>query len=636
MSLKNEQIGLVLNRSLFRSIVALSGYALITALYQKEIIANFSSHLAGFGDVWQIAWNFWWVKKALLELHHTPFFCDYIFFPEGAVLSFYPLTLANTLPGIPLQKALGLIPAFNVFYLATFVLSGFGTFLLVRHLTEDAGAGFVAGLIYAFAPKRSYSGWSLAVMSSQYLPFMCLYLSKTLQKSRIRYWAAAGVFLWLSSLSSWYYMMMGIMMWAMWQIIHIMQKPYPCLTKRNITGALCGVFLFLVLIFPFISPALQEINAGKTYMELRTTGKFSCDLVSLFLPGEHHPLFGRFSEPYLNRLNTFFLERVNTLGIFPLLSAITALIRVSGRKTRPWWIIGMAFLLLSMGPVLQIMGKGYKSIPMPYSWFKKLPLVSAMRSPTRMNMMVMLCLSVLAGYGMTEIKKILVRFKSSAIWRILFISVCGAIILVEFISWRPALTTPTEWVPDFFRKIGRDEENYAVLELPLASVKNQEPLFFQTIHEKKIMGGYLARYDPAAYAFLQKYALLKTISGIWPGSETSVKNSRSQNLENVPEKAIKNYPLPQNFDFEFGEARILSDEEIKNRLGQDMLGLTLKELQQINVRYIILYKERLTPKQYYYFSSLFQYYLGLPCMDDQFMTVYRIPTVEKSNEKQES
>ena len=64
-----------------------------------------------------------------------------------------------------------IILSYNLLFLSTFVLSGLGMFLFVREITGSARAGFVAGLIYAFAPYRVPQFSHLQVISSQWMPF---------------------------------------------------------------------------------------------------------------------------------------------------------------------------------------------------------------------------------------------------------------------------------------------------------------------------------------------------------------------------------------------------------------------------------------------------------------------------------
>ena len=64
-----------------------------------------------------------------------------------------------------------IILCYNLLFISTFVLSAFGTYLLVRDLTGDRRAAFIAGLVYGFLPYRIASVPHLQVMSSQWMPF---------------------------------------------------------------------------------------------------------------------------------------------------------------------------------------------------------------------------------------------------------------------------------------------------------------------------------------------------------------------------------------------------------------------------------------------------------------------------------
>ena len=64
-----------------------------------------------------------------------------------------------------------IILCYNLLFISTFALSAFGTYLLVRDLTGDKRAAFIAGLVYGFLPYRIASVPHVQVMSSQWMPF---------------------------------------------------------------------------------------------------------------------------------------------------------------------------------------------------------------------------------------------------------------------------------------------------------------------------------------------------------------------------------------------------------------------------------------------------------------------------------
>jgi len=95
-----------------------------------------------------------------------------IFHPSPLTLAYSEHLFAQAIQIAPIYAATrNLILCYDLVFLSTFVLSGFGVYLLVRDLTGRGAAAFVAGLVYAFAPYRIGQYSHLQVLSSQWMPF---------------------------------------------------------------------------------------------------------------------------------------------------------------------------------------------------------------------------------------------------------------------------------------------------------------------------------------------------------------------------------------------------------------------------------------------------------------------------------
>ena len=82
-----------------------------------------------------------------------------------------------------------------------------------------------------------------------------------------------------------------------------------------------------------------------------------------------------------------------------------------------WLGVGLTFWVLALGPVLHINGQtmllpGGGEIPLPYALLNRLPFLDIMRSISRLDVMVMLSLAVLAAIGLDA----LVRGKPRRAW----------------------------------------------------------------------------------------------------------------------------------------------------------------------------------------------------------------------------
>ena len=77
---------------------------------------------------------------------------------------------------------------------ASFLLSGVGATLWVRHLTGSLAGGIVAGLIWAFAPGKFDQLPHLHMMAGQWIPFALLFCSRYVESGRGRYLYATAAF----------------------------------------------------------------------------------------------------------------------------------------------------------------------------------------------------------------------------------------------------------------------------------------------------------------------------------------------------------------------------------------------------------------------------------------------------------
>ena len=130
------------------------------------------------GDSLLNCWILSWDADHLLRflsgnMHALRGFWDAnIFYPEPLTLAYSEHLFAQAVQMLPVYALThNIILCYNLLFLSTFVLSGLGMFLFVREVTASPNAGFVAGLIYAFAPLRVPQFAHLQVISSQWMPF---------------------------------------------------------------------------------------------------------------------------------------------------------------------------------------------------------------------------------------------------------------------------------------------------------------------------------------------------------------------------------------------------------------------------------------------------------------------------------
>ena len=128
-----EKIAKYIKKNLMNFYILLF-FIIITLLMTYPLVFNIDSSFPAAGDTYEYAWDFWYIKQVLFQ-GASPFFSNYIFYPNGVSLAFHDTTMFNSLLSIPFQLIFNLTTVYNLLFLFSFILSGFGAYLLVFYLT---------------------------------------------------------------------------------------------------------------------------------------------------------------------------------------------------------------------------------------------------------------------------------------------------------------------------------------------------------------------------------------------------------------------------------------------------------------------------------------------------------------------
>jgi len=190
-----------------RHLLPLIGYSLISLIVTWPLVTHLRGWVPGLGDWGQNLWALWWTRQALLVEGQQPFFTHYLFYPEGVTLLFHPLDVSDGLLALPLYGLLGGDVTYNLMILLSFVLAGYGAYLLALYLTHHRAAAFIAGLIFALSPYHflRVDLGHLNLSTIQWIPFYALFLLIFVERGDKRAAALAVFFLVFTALNSWYY-----------------------------------------------------------------------------------------------------------------------------------------------------------------------------------------------------------------------------------------------------------------------------------------------------------------------------------------------------------------------------------------------------------------------------------------------
>ena len=254
-----------------------------------------------------------------------------IFFPEPLTLAYSEHLMAQVLQILPVYALTGnIVLSYNLLFLSTFVLSGLGTFLLVRELTGSARAGLVAGLLYAFAPYRIGQFSHLQVMSSQWMPFALYGFRRYFDTRRAWPLAGAAAALVAQNWSCGYFLLYFAPFAAAYVIYEIAGRG---LWKDLRVWASLGVAAAAVAgaTLPLLWPYLELRQHGFGPRPLQEVARYSADVYSYLTAHEEQSFWGAIMRAFVKPEGELFPALVPTLLA---IVGVTAYARVTWAVTR--------------------------------------------------------------------------------------------------------------------------------------------------------------------------------------------------------------------------------------------------------------------------------------------------------------
>jgi hypothetical protein len=215
------------------------------------------------------------------------------------------------------------------------------------------------------------------------------------------------------------------------------------------------------------------------------------DFLSFLAPNPLHPWFGALFRDAIARMPNGFVENVASVPWVLIAVIVGAVWYARARLPGYWMAFTATFGLLALGPFVRIAGVN-TYVPTPWVFLRYLPIVGAARMPTRLALLMMLGASMLLAYAVRDLR---------ARWRhpIAATAAIGGMLIFELLPAPRILHSAA--VPSVYRIIRDDPRPVRVLNLPfglrdgLSSHGNNLAVwqYFQTFHEKQLLGGYISR-----------------------------------------------------------------------------------------------------------------------------------------------
>lgn len=388
------------------AVVAL--FAVLTVLATWPLASAPHRLLLGtVGDSLVWPWNFVWLRRALLELHQSPFFGNFAFQPYPSAYLHHTHTF--------FYGMLYLLGSFvvdnpflwrNIFIFMSYVVAGYGTFLLARRLSGDTPGALIAGVAFAFCSSRMIRVTAhMNILSQEWVPLYLYFLVQGWTQNRRRDWLGAALCFVASVWNEYYHGLMIILTTLLFLACVPLLRPAPGRPWRERARASAGpIAVVAVLVLPLAWGLWQTVHRYEI-VPFAGAREFFASPLAYLLPSSQHRLLHEWLWPIYNMggLPGNEGESVLFLGYAAFVLALAGWVTRCRRRSvwQVFLLIATVFyFLLSLGPEWKLGSTpDARFIPLPYHVLSRLPFFADFRVPARFGLMVVLLVAVQAAFG---------------------------------------------------------------------------------------------------------------------------------------------------------------------------------------------------------------------------------------------
>lgn len=284
---------------------ALAAYSAIAIVATWPLTRGLGRDVAwDLGDPLLVMWVIAWDCEQILHILRGDFsrigtfFDANMFHPAPLTLAYSEHFIAQAVQVLPVYAVTkNPILCYNLLFLSTFILSGVGAYLLVRQLTGNGIAAFIAGLLFAFAPYRIPQSSHLQVLSSQWMPFALYGFRRYFDTRRVRPLIGAAAALVAQNLSCGYYMLYFGPIAAIYVVWEMASRRLLRDGRTWIQFIAAGALVAIVTV-PFLLPyaaVRDQLELGRARGEVL---RYSADVYSYFTAYASQPVWGRVANAY--------------------------------------------------------------------------------------------------------------------------------------------------------------------------------------------------------------------------------------------------------------------------------------------------------------------------------------------------
>jgi hypothetical protein len=276
-------------------------------------------------DGLQNVWNLWWVQRAVVVLHQSPWYTHDLHFPYGSSLLAHTLNPFNGFAAIALAPLMSPVAVHNTLVTFGFVAGGVTAYLLAYHLIRSHLPSVLAGFIFTFSSFHfAHAQGHLQLVSLEWIPLFVLLWLKLVTEPTNCTWHRRGRRAFLVILCDYYYFLYcvvtGALILGWWVLRHRVTNE---LFDRRRMAALSAFTLVAAATSGLLAGSLVWSSMRDPLTGAHPASEFSLDLLSPLIYGGHWR-FGSLTKPFWIRLAANVHESSVHLGFSVIVLALYA------------------------------------------------------------------------------------------------------------------------------------------------------------------------------------------------------------------------------------------------------------------------------------------------------------------------